>query len=292
MELLVQALIDGLTLGLIYSLAALGLSLAFGIMHIINVAHGDLMILGAFMIYWLFYLIGGSGSILTLLALSLGVSTFLGLIGYGFQRCVVNRVIERAPLLSLLLFFGLMLILPNLMIILWGPYARTLIMPELSYTIDLLVVKLSLNRLITLIISVTTIIILMIWVYRTKTGIAIRATAQNREGAIICGVDIKHIYSLVLAVAFFLAGFSGLLLNLNFSFTPVQGVIYTLLTFLIVVLGGMGYPPGTIVSGLLIGLLQAFISTFLGTTFVYAFIFLILYLTLLLRPKGILGRGM
>lgn len=264
--------------------------MAFGVMHIINVAHGDIMILAAFMIYWIFFSIPNA-SIYNLFLIALLVPAVLALIGYIFQRYIVNRLIEGPPLSTLLLFFGLMLVLPNAIIVLWGPYTRSIILPELSYAVSIGLIKISLNKILTLVLSTALIAVVMLLLQKSRIGIAIRATAQNREGAVICGVNIKHIYSLVLAIAFFLEGFAGFLIAINYAFTPVQGVIYTLFGFLVVVLGGMGYLPGAVLAGILIGLLQAFISSYLGTTFAYAIIFLILYLTLLLRPRGLLGRG-
>lgn len=294
MELIAQVVLDGLALGLIYAMAALGLSLAFGVMHVINVAHGDMIVLSAFIIYWIIAILGASlgvNGILVLLLAGFIAALTMFILGYILQLYVVNRVIEGPPLTTLLLFFGIMLILPNLMTILWGPYTRTIIIPELTQNISILSVKVPLSRIFTIIFSLIVLSALIMWLYRTKTGIAIRATAQNREAALICGVNIKHIYALTLAISISLTGFAGLLVGINMAFAPTHGFIYTLFAFLIVVLGGMGYPPGAIVGGIIIGYIQVLISTFLGTTFVYAFVFLALYLTLLLRPRGILGRG-
>ena len=290
LELVVQAIIDGLTLGLIYAIAALGLSLAFGVMHVINVAHGDFIILSAFLIYW-FLLILGSQSIALALLVAIPTIIILASLGYMIQRFLVNRIIEGPPLSTLLFFFGFMILMPNLMIILFGPFTRTLIIPELAFSYEILGVKLSASRLFSLLIAGFVIVLTLALLYRTRIGMAIRATAQNREAASICGIDIKNAYSMTLAVAFALASLSGLLIGLNFAFAPTHGPIYTLLSFFVVVLGGMGYPPGTILAGLILGLAQTLISTFLGTTFVYAFVFLLLYLILLLRPRGLLGRG-
>jgi branched-chain amino acid transport system permease protein len=290
LELVVQAIIDGLTLGLIYAIAALGLSLAFGVMHVINVAHGDFIILSAFLIYW-FLLILGSQSIALALLVAIPTIIILASLGYMIQRFLVNRIIEGPPLSTLLFFFGFMILMPNLMIILFGPFTRTLIIPELAFSYEILGVKLSASRLFSLLMASFVIVLTLALLYRTRIGMAIRATAQNREAASICGIDIKNTYSMTLAVAFALASLSGLLAGLNFAFAPTHGPIYTLLSFFVVVLGGMGYPPGTILAGLILGLAQTLISTFLGTTFVYAFVFLLLYLILLLRPRGLLGRG-
>jgi branched-chain amino acid transport system permease protein len=290
LELLTQSIIDGLALGLIYVIAALGLSLAFGVMHVINVAHGDFIVFSAFLAYW-FLLVVGSQSIVFVLMASIPVIVVLATLGYMIQRFAVNRIIEGPPLSTLLFFFGFMIMMPNLSIILFGPYTRTLIMPELSFSYDVIGLKISASRMFSLLAAIIVIAFVLVLLYKTRIGMAIRATAQNREAALLCSINIKNVYSVTLALAFALASFSGLLVGLNFAWAPAHGATYTLLAFFTVVLGGMGYLPGTILAGLILGLAQTLISTFLGTTFVYAFVFLLLYLVLLLRPKGLLGRG-
>lgn len=289
-DLIIQTLIDGVTLGFAYAIAALGLSLVFGVMHVINVAHGDFIVLAAFLSYWTILHLGQPSLSLALFSL-IPVIIFMAVVGYVLQMLLVNRVIEGPPLATLLLFFGFMIMMPNVSILVFGPYTRTLIIPELATSLELLGIKFSLSRMFTLLLAITIIVSSLLLLYRSKIGLAIRATAQNREAALICGINVKHVYAVTLSIGLILAGLSGFIIGVNFAFAPQHGAVYTLLSFFVVVLGGMGYLPGTILAGLLVGLAQTLISVFLGTTFVYAFVFLLLYLMLLLRPRGLLGKG-
>lgn len=286
-SLLFQSIIDGIVLGLIYSIAAMGLSLAFGVMHIINVAHGDFIILGAFLTYTMSTIIG--------LDPLLGIPVVIaagGAIGYVLQRFIVNRIIGGPPLATLVFFFGLAIALPNIYIIVWGPFSRSVNVPYLATTFSIGPASLSLSKVVAAMVSLLIIAATLTVYYRTKLGLAMRATVQNREAAMLFGVNIHSVYAVVLAISLALATLSGSLIAITLAFSPVQGALYTLLTFLIVVLGGMGYPVGSIIAGLLMGLIQSLAATYLGSTYVYALMFILLYLVLLISPKGLLRRGM
>jgi len=146
-------------------------------------------------------------------------------------------------------------------------------------------------HLITLIIALLSIYGLFIFLQKTKIGTAIEATAQDREAARLLGVDIKRIYAITFAIGAGLAALGGALLSSMFSIFPNMGITYTLLAFFVVVLGGMGYLPGTFIGALALGIAQSFIVVYLGARHTYMLTFLMLYLLLVFRPKGILGRG-
>ncbi len=285
-QLLIQSLVDGLILGTIYALAAMGLSLAFGIMHVINVSHGDFVVLGAFIAYILWSLLGVN----PLLAVPLTIA-INGSIGFLLQRYVVNRIVDAPPLTTLVFFFGLAITLPNLYILLWGPFNRSIVSPYLTTPYIVGEISISLAKLLALIVALISIITTILVINKTKLGLAMRATAQDREAALMFGINIYNIYAAALAFSLILAGISGSLIAMTAAFTPVQGATYTLLTFLIVVLGGMGYIYGSIVGGLLMGLLQVLVATYIGALYVYAIMFLVLYIILLISPRGILRRG-
>lgn len=285
-QLLMQSIVDGLILGSIYALAAMGLSLAFGIMHVINVSHGDFMVLGAFITYIIWSWLGVN----PLLALPL-VMLINGSIGFLLQRYLVNRIVEAPPLTTLVFFFGLTIALPNLYILLWGPFSRSIVSPYLTSPLIFGGVSISLAKLLALVVAVASIVAALLILNKTKLGLAMRATAQDREASLMLGINIHNIYAAALSFSLVLAGISGSLIAVTAAFTPVQGATYTLLTFLIVVLGGMGYIYGSIVGGLLMGLIQVLVATYVGALYVYAIMFLILYIILLISPKGILRRG-
>lgn len=284
-SLFTQSLVDGLILGLVYAVAAIGLSLAFGVMELINVAHGDLIILGSFLAFTFWK--AGVNPVLSLpLVIAMG-----GLIGYVLQRYLVNRIIGGPPLATLVFFFGIAIALPNIYIMVWGPYSKSITTPEFSKVYDFGVFSLSLAKVYAGIVSILAIVSMLYTFYKTKLGLAMRATIQNREAAMMFGVDVYKVYSLALAIALALATLAGSLIAVTLAFTPVSGAFYTLLTFLIVVLGGMGYLMGSVIAGILMGLVQSFVATYLGSSYVYAIMFLMLYIILLVSPRGILGRG-
>jgi branched-chain amino acid transport system permease protein len=284
--LFIQTFVDGIILGLIYALAAVGLSLSFGVMHVINVAHGEFIILGALLTYIVWTSLGLSPiySILLIIAVN-------GLIGFLLQYFVVNRLLTGPPLASLVFFFGLAIALPNVYIILWGPFSRSVTDPLLSRSVSIYFINISLAKIVSSVLSILSLSIVLYLLYKTRFGIGIRAAVQNRDAAMILGINIYRLYAYVFSLSLILAGVAGYAIATTMAFTPVQGPIYTLLTFLIVVLGGMGYVIGSIVAALLIGLAQTFIATYLSSLYVYAFAFLLLYMILLISPKGILRRG-
>ena len=284
--LFLQTLVDGIMLGLIYALAAVGLSLSFGVMHVINVAHGEFIILGAF----LTYIIWGFLGLNPLYSLPV-IVVVNGLLGYLLQYHVVNKLLVGPPLASLVFFFGLAIALPNIYIILWGPFSRSVVDPILGMSISIYSINTSLARIFSSVLAVVVISIILYVLYKTRFGIGIRAATQNREAAMILGINIYKLYAYVFSISLILAGLAGFAIATTMAFTPVQGPVYTLLTFLIVVLGGMGYVPGSIVAALFIGLAQTFIASYLSSLYVYAFAFLLLYAILLISPRGILRRG-
>lgn len=285
-ELLAQSIVDGLILGATYALAALGLSLAFGVMHIINVAQGEFVVLGAFIAFWLWYILK-----LNPIVGSIAIFVILFALGFALQYKVVNRLVGAPPLMSLVFFFGLSIAMSTTMMVVWGPFERSITAGEFLTTVRIGVVTLSVGRIVALALSAIIIAIFTYVLQRTKIGMAIRATAQNRDAAMLCGVNVKLIYAITLGFGVALAGLGGMLIAINMAFSPVRGPIYTLLAFLIVVLGGMGYVPGTIVAGLIMGLVQSVVSVYAGAGIVYLVMFFLLYAILLLLPRGIFGKG-
>lgn len=286
MDLFLQTAINGILLGGIYLVISLGLSLIFGVLHIINIAQGEFVMLGAYAAYWLFVFFGIS----PLLSFPLiFMIFFIG--GYFLQKTTINRVVGAPPLISLVLLFGISLIFRNTVLYVWTADYKAVTTGWTGKNLPLFGVHVPLLRLITLIIALISIYCLSIFLQKTKIGTAIEATAQDREAARLLGVDIKKIYAITFAIGAGLAALGGALLSAIFSIFPNMGIIYTLLAFFVVVLGGMGYLPGTFIGALALGISQSFIVVYLGARHTYMLTFLMLYLLLVFRPKGILGRG-
>lgn len=281
-----QALVNGILFGGVYVLLSIGLSFTFGVMHIINVAQGDLVILGAYLTYWM-YLIYRVDPILMVPVLFIGFFIF----GYIMQGLLVNKIMEAPPLMSLVFFFGFSILLSNISLILWGPFTRILTTELSGVSIEVYGVSIPVVRLIAFTISISIIVMLYIFLKRTRIGMAIIATYQNREAAKLMGVDVSKMYKITLGIGFGTASVAGSLIAQITSFHPPLGPLYTLFAFFITVMGGMGYLPGTFIGGLILGLLQSYIMTYYNPVLVYFLAFLVLYIVLLTRPKGIFGKG-
>jgi branched-chain amino acid transport system permease protein len=279
-----QVVISGLLAGSLYALVALGLGLIFGVMRVLNVAHGPLMMLGAYTTFWLFQWLGLNPYLSLLLSMPL-----LFVIGVVLQRFLVRRVVDAPELSSLLLTFGVSIALVNL--------------AQLAFTSDLRSVEfltgsflvgpfaLSKPRLAAAAFAVAITIAAFVFLRATRLGKAIRAVSQSREVAQVCGIDVQRIHLLAFGIGSALAAAGGTLVAVMVAIQPEMGQIYTFKSFLVIVLGGAGNYPGALLGGLLLGLVEQLASLFLTTQVNEAVAYVLLVLVLLIRPTGLLkGR--
>ncbi|MDI6755319.1 MAG: branched-chain amino acid ABC transporter permease, partial [Thermodesulfobacteriota bacterium] len=234
-----QSLVNGLLLGGIYAACSAGFALAFGVMGVVNLSHGDFVMLGAFITYWLFVL-AGMDPFLTLPFTLL----FLFIIGFFMQKLAINRLVGSPPIMSYLLTFGLHLVIANLALRTWTADFRTVQTSYSGLTIIFAGLVLPYSRLATFALAMIVIGGLYLLLYRTETGRAIRATAQDREMAQLMGIKIFKIYTLTFALAAAITGVAGSLISSTFVIHPQMGLPFTITAFCVVVLGGMGYVPG------------------------------------------------
>ncbi len=283
---MVQVLLNGILMGGIYASVAVGFSLIFGVLRIINVVHGEFIMLGAFITYWLFALFHVDPF------LSIPVS-FVILFACGFllQRFVINRIIQAPEIMSLLLTFGLSLIIANIALTAWtGDYR--LVNPEYAgASLKIGALTIPYVRLATFLFAVVAVSGLYIFLQRTDVGRAIRGTAQNKDGARLQGVRPSSVYAVTFALGAAITGVAGSFISLNFSVYPAMGGDYLLFSFFIVVIGGMGHIPGALAGGLILGILQSVVTSFISGGVMYIFMFAILYVVLIVRPAGIFGKG-
>jgi len=282
--LIVQVLLNGIFLGAIYANIAVGFSLAWGVMDVINVAHGTLIVIGSFVTFSLFKLAGMDPF------LSIPVSMLLlFFIGYSMQKYLLNFVVKVGVFLSLILTFGLDLVLVNVVLLIFTGDYRS-VTPSYSGThFEIGGVTIPYIRLATLGICVLLTLLLQLFLAKTKTGNAIRATSQNRQAAEIVGVHVGRIYSITLGVSAALAGACGSLISMVQSFTPFEGGYFIMKAFIICVLGGLGNVMGAIIGGLILGIVETMGARVLGTGFQEAISAIIMILVLVLMPKGIVG---
>ena len=282
LALLVQSAVIGVSIGSIYILMALGLTLMFGMMHIINFAHGAIYMLGAYVIYFFFFQWGTPYVFTFLLAMVL-----LGVFGFLVERFIYRRVKGNIePTLVALLALTTFLQAAGYPV--FGPLDKHVpSVFEGSWTI--LGVAISVERLIIIPIAGALVLGLHLFINKTKIGGAMRAIEQDKEAAALQGVNVHVINALAFAVGFALAAASGALIAPIFKLDPVMGEQPLLKAFIIIILGGLGSIPGAIVGGLMLGFIDSVVATAVGVepAFLLSFVFIILLL--FFRPNGLFG---
>jgi branched-chain amino acid transport system permease protein len=283
---LVQTLINGTLQGGVYAAAAVGLSLIFGVSGILNAAHGELVMLGAFTTYWLFTLY----HVDALLTLPISFAV-LFVLGWALQYFLLNRTLGRPILLSLLVTFGISLILVNGALRVWTGDYRMMRIPYFQQSLIIGDFIVPLSRVVACVVAVAMVAGLSWLLASTRLGRMIRATAQDGEMARMLGVNPRTVYAITFGIG---AGVSGVAGSLVAFYTPVEpnmGLTYTLFAFAVVVLGGLGYTAGVIWGGLALGVAQALTETYLEAGLSLLVAFALLYGILRFMPAGIMGKG-
>lgn len=284
-EDLANALVSGVLVGSVYSLIAMGLALIWGVMDIINFAQGDYMMLGAFLAYGLFRFLGLD----PLLSIPLA---FLAVFAAGAltQRFVIDRILG-APLLSqIAATFALVLIIRYGAEAALGPFTRRVVTEYSGEVITAGPLVIPVARLYAFIASIAVTLALYLFLTRTYTGIALRATSQNREAALLHGINIRKMYRLAFGIGTGISAIGGVLLSTFYPIYPEMGGYFTLLAFIIVVFGGFGSIFGAYVCGLIIGVAQSVSALFILPTLKDLVAFLVFVATILLRPTGLFGH--
>jgi branched-chain amino acid transport system permease protein len=277
-----QVVISGLLAGALYSMVALGLALIFGVMRVINIAHGTILMLGAYTTFWWFQLLRVNPYLSLLVSMLL-----MFLLGVLLQWAFVRRVVDAPELSSLLLTFGISIALVN--------------MAQLAFTSDVRSVEFltgafllgpfafSKSRVVSFAFAVILTLVAFWFLQKTRLGKAIRATSQSREVAMVCGINVQRIHLYSFGIASALAAAGGSLVAVMVAIQPEMGQVYTFKSFLVIVLGGAGNYPGALLGGMLLGLVEQLSSLFLTTQVSEAVAYVLLVLVLLLRPTGLLG---
>lgn len=291
MDIFIQTLINGTMGSLILILVASGLCMIFGIMHIVNFAHGEFYMLGGYGA-WLFFdrqlipLIGPP-TFRYLISIILTMVT-VAVIGILCERFVLRRF--RESLQSVLIVtFGLMLIFQASALVIFGITDKAYSSPFQGY-VPLGRYSISQERLAAIVSSVVIMLILYYFIEKTRFGKAMRAVAQDSEAALALGIDFSLIFSLAMGVGCALAAVGGALVGPIFYVNPYMGVTPVMKAFVVVILGGAGSLPGAVIGGFIVGLTEAFVSTYLGTHFALLAVFLILIAILLIKPTGVFGH--
>ena len=287
MDTFLQAVINGLLLGGVYAAYSAGFSLIFGVMGVVNLAHGELIMLGAFTSYWLFEIF----HLDPYLSVPFSV-TILFVFGYLIQKYIINRVIDQPHIMSYILTFGLHLIIANLAVKFWTHDFRTITTGYSGVNAELWALNIPYARLTTFLLALLIIFALWFFLNRTEMGRAIRATAMDKEVARLMGVNIRETYAVTFGIGAAVTGLAGSTISPFVIIFPEMGLEYTIIAFCVVVLGGMGYMPGALWGGFILGVAQSLAATYLNAGISVAITFLILFFMLIVRPTGIVGKGM
>jgi len=277
-----QVIISGLLAGALYSMVALGLALIYGVMRVINIAHGTILMLGAYTTFWWFRLLGINPFVSLLVSIPL-----LFLFGMFLQRTLVARVVKAPELSSLLLTFGISIALVNLAQLAFTSDVRSVEFLTGAFLVGPFAV--SKSRLIAFAFAVVITLLAFWFLQKTKLGKAIRATSQSSDVAMVCGINVQRIHLYSFGIASALAAAGGSLVAVIVAIQPEMGQVYTFKSFLVIVLGGAGNYPGALLGGMLLGLVEQLSSLFLTTQVSEAVAYVLLVLVLLLRPTGLLG---
>jgi branched-chain amino acid transport system permease protein len=283
-EQLVQQLINGLLIGFLYSLIAIGLTMIWGVMNIINFAHGDFLMLGMFISFWLYTLYGVD----PLLSIPI-CAALLFLLGWLIYKYLVSKVMTGPALAQLVVTFGVSIFIANAAVFFWTPDFRMIQKPLLTGTWDLGIVDLSIPKAVASAGSVVVSLAVFLFLRKTKTGKAILATEMNRDSALLMGIDTERVNALSFGIGSALVGIAGAFLAMYYYIYPQVGGTFGLISFCIVALGGFGSIEGAFVAGVLIGIVQTFGGYFFDPAYKYAIVFAMYLVTVWIRPQGLLG---
>jgi len=281
-----QLIINGLLLGGIYALISIGLTLIFGVLEIINFAHGEFLMLGMYAAYWLFQLYGVDPYLSLMIILPL-----FFLIGLFVQRVTIQPIIDAPPLNQIFMTVGLSMILQNAALFFWKADYRTVRTAYSALTLKTSGLIVSFPRLVAFVLAMMTIAALLLFLKKTYTGKAIRALTQERRGAMLMGINVYRTYQIAFGIGIACVGVAGAMLIPVYYAFPTVGSLFVLIAFVVVILGGYNSLIGALIGGLIIGLVEAFSGFFLSPHLKEAVYFVIFILILLFRPTGLFGRA-
>jgi branched-chain amino acid transport system permease protein len=286
MSILMQSLISGILIGGVYALIGIGLTIIFGVMRVINFAHGDLLMLGMYATYYLFTLAHVDPFLSIVVTMPL-----MFLFGAFLQKTVINRVLNALPQNQILLTIGLGLIMSNTVMLAFTSDYKILSTTYSSSSVTIAGISISLPLVISFAITAAITVALYWFLLKTDTGQAIRATAQDREAARLMGINVKWMSILAFGLGAALAATAGALISPTYYIFPQVGSIFTLKAFVITVLGGMGSVIGATLGGVLIGVAESVGGVYLGAGWKEVVVFVLFLLVLLFKPSGLLGKS-
>jgi len=281
-----QTTLNGLMTGGVYALVAVGLTLIFGVMRIVNFAQGEFVMLGMYL-SWMLATITHIGAYPGLLVVGAGMFA----IGYIAFKFLIVRVLGKNEEACILLTLGLSIFLQNVILLIFGADYRTVATSIKDLAFHAGSLSIAVPRLVAFGVALLMVAFLSVFLTKTDLGRAMRATAESREVATLLGINPIRCFAIAFAIGIVLAGAAGVLLTPMFYVYPSVGTLFNLTAFVIVVLGGMGSVPGALLGGLIIGIVEALSSTYISLDLAQLFTFIIFLAVLFLRPSGLFGRS-
>ncbi len=285
MEDLLEQLIHGLTLGSMYAMVAAGLALMFGVVRLINFAHGEFFMLGAYAFWFAYRAVGLPYPVAGLVA-----AVVMGGFGIVYERTVIRSILDRSWHVQLIATLATSITLTNLAVIVFGAQAKEVPTVLSARILEIGELRIAWHRLLVLGMSLLVFAALHWFVRRTKTGKAMRAMSQNREACAVVGVDVQRVALATFALSAVLAGGAAALVTPLFSIFPDMGALLTLKAFAAVIVGGFGYVQGAIAASFLIGVTESLAAGYISYAYKDAIAFVIMIAVLLWRPQGLFGR--
>jgi branched-chain amino acid transport system permease protein len=285
-RVLLQSTASGILIGGVYALVGIGLTIIYGVMRVINFAHGELLMIGMYLTWIIFTSFG----IDPFLSIAITIPAMF-VLGAFLQKVLINRVLDALPQNQILLTIGLGLVLSNVVMLIYTSDYKIITTSYTSSTIHLAGIPLSTPLAISLLITSVITAILYVFLLKTDTGQAIRATAQDRDAAQLMGINVKRMSVLAFGIGTALAGTAGALVSPTYYIFPQVGGAFTLKAFVIVVLGGMGSVIGATLGGIIIGVTESLAAVYISSGMKEVFVYVLFLLVLLFKPSGLLGRS-
>jgi branched-chain amino acid transport system permease protein len=280
-----EQLVNGLTLGSLYALVAIGLALVVGVLRLINFAHGELFMVGSY----LFFLARLDGHAPYWLAAAATIAGMAAL-GYLFERVVIERVLDKTWRVQLIATLAISVVIVNSFILIWGLNPKMAPTALSSRFLDLGIVRIAEQRALVFIVAPLAFLAFSLFLQRTRTGRAMRAISQNREACLVVGVDPHRIAGITFAISAGLAGLASALLVPLYAVFPTMGTVLTFKALAAVIMGGFGQVKGALLASYIIGVCEAMASGFVSSALADLVVFGVMVLTLLVRPQGLFGR--